>query len=312
MVPGRSFVNPLLIVCLTFASARGQERPLFFTVSELVVLHVTVKDNRGAYLSGLSREKFGILEDGRPQAIRFFTSEDAPVTVGLLIDNSSSMFANRERVIAAATAFAEASHPDDEMFALAFNEQVRAALPPGVPFTSDAGTLRDALSRAINARGRTALFDAVWAGLRYLAHGQFARKVLVILSDGGDNASDTTFEQVITKTQASNAVIYTVALVDADQRGANPKLLKQIADASGGEAFRPRDARQVADVLLHIARDIRHTYTIGYVPTNTALDGAFRRLRVIVESPDRRRLVVRTRGGYLAGSATSRSEADGR
>lgn len=312
MVPARSFVNSVLIVLLTFASARGQERPLFSTNTDLVVLHVTVKDNKGTYLSGLSREQFGILEDGRPQTIRVFTSEDAPVTVGLLIDNSSSMWSTRERVIAAATSFAEASHPDDEMFALAFNERVRAALPPSAPFTSDSATLRAALTRAINARGRTALFDAVEAGLAYLAQGQFERKVLVVLSDGGDNASETTFDHVITKTQASNAVIYTVALVDPDQRGANPKVLKQIAEASGGEAFRPANARQVANVLLHIARDIRHTYTMGYVPTNTAHDGAFRRLRVIVESPDRRRLTVRTRGGYLAGSTRTRRDADGR
>ena len=111
------------------------------------------------------------------------------------------------------------------------------------------------------------------------------------------------FEEVVTKTQASNAVIYTVALVDPVDRDANPGLLRRIAQANGGEAFAPRNADDITEVLQRIARDIRHTYTLGYVSTNNARDGAFRQIRLIVQSPDRRRLVVRTRSGYLAGAA---------
>jgi Ca-activated chloride channel homolog len=301
-----------LLVSLPSSALLGQDRPVFSTESDLVVVHATIKDGGGAYVTGLTPDAFAILEDGRPQNAQLFSGEDAPVTVGLLIDSSGSMQANRDRVIAAATAFAEASHPNDELFALAFNDSVSAALPPTGPFTQDVAVLQRALTNTIRAYGRTALFDGITAGLDYLGRGRHERRVLVIVSDGGDNASHATFQEVVTKTQASNAVIYTVALVDPVERDANPGLLRRIAQATGGETFTPRNADDVFDVLQHIARDIRHTYTLGYVSTNDARDGAFRQIRVIVQSPDRRRLVVRTRTGYLAGLPTPRRDGDAR
>ena len=299
-----------LLVSLPLSVMGGQDRPLFSTGSELVVVHATIKDRGGAYVTGLSRDSFAILEDGRPQNVQLFTSEDAPVTVGLLIDSSGSMQPNRDRVIAAAAAFAEASHARDELFALAFNDSVSAALPPTAPFTSDVAVLQDALTTTIRAYGRTALFDAIAAGLDYLGRGRHERRVLVIVSDGGDNASQATFEEVVAKTQASNAVIYTVALVDPAERDTNPGLLRRIAQANGGEAFAPKNANDITEVLREIARDIRHTYTFGYASTNSARDGAFRQIRVIVQSPDRRRLVIRTRSGYLAGLPTPWRDGD--
>jgi Ca-activated chloride channel homolog len=299
-----------LLVILPSSLTVGQDRPLFSTEADLVVLHATIKDRQGAYVTGLKEEAFAILEDGRAQKVQLFTSEDAPVTVGLLIDSSGSMQPNRERVVAAVAAFAEASHPSDELFALAFNDNVSAALPPTAPFTGDVTVLQDALTRTIHARGRTALFDAVASGLDYLDGGRHERRVLVVVSDGGDNASHTTFGDVLTKTQASNVVIYTVALVDPVDRDANPRLLKGIAQASGGEAFEPRHPGEIVDVLRHIARDIRHMYTLGYVSTNSTRDGAFRQIRLGVQATDRRRLVVRTRGGYLAGLPKVRSDGD--
>jgi len=127
----------------------GQDRPVFSTESDLVVVHATIKDRGGAYVTGLTRDAFAILEDGRPQNAQLFTGEDAPVTVGLLIDSSGSMQPNRERVIAAAAAFAKASHPNDELFALAFNDSVLAALPPTAPFTSDVAVLQEALTNTL-------------------------------------------------------------------------------------------------------------------------------------------------------------------
>jgi VWFA-related protein len=299
-----------MLILLPLSEAVGQERPVFSTESDLVVVHATIKDRDGAYVTGLTRDAFAILEDGRPQNPQLFTSEDAPVTVGLLIDSSGSMQPNRDRVIAAAAAFAESSHPSDEVFALAFNDSVRAALPPTAPFTNDVAVLQDALTKTIRANGRTALFDAITAGLDYLGRGRHERRVLVIVSDGGDNASQTTFEDVVTKTQASNAVIYTVALVDPVERDTNPGLLRRIAGANGGEAFAPRSPDDITEVLRQIAQDIRHTYTLGYVSTNNSRDGAFRHIRLIVQSPDRRRLVVRTRSGYLAGLPKPRRDGD--
>jgi Ca-activated chloride channel family protein len=279
----------------------AQDRPLFSTESDLVVLHVNVRDKKGAYVTGLTEDAFAVLEDGHPQATRFFTHEDSPVTVGLLIDSSGSMLPNRDRVIAAATAFAQASNPDDELFALAFNETVRAAFPPTAPFTSDPVELSRAVTDVIHTHGRTALFDAIAAGVDYLDRGHHERKVLVLVSDGGDNASHATLDEVLTTTETTNVVIYTVALVDPLERDANPKLLKRIAEASGGEAFAPGNSAEMTRVLERIARDIRETYTVGYVSSNEARDGSFRQIRVIVHAPDRRPLIVRARGGYLAG-----------
>jgi VWFA-related protein len=287
-----------------FSGRRSQSdqtpaRPLFSARSELVVLHVMVKDRKGAYVTGLGSDAFTILEDGRQQTIHFFAKEDAPVTVGLVIDSSGSMFTARDRVIAAAGSFADTSNPADEIFALVFNENVRAALPPDAPFTWESFTLSAALADAISARGRTAMYDAVMAGLEYASHGSREGKVLVVVSDGGDNASAATFDQVLRHTQASNTVIYTIGLIDPLERDANPKRLRQLAEASGGEAFLPDNVDEVADVLRHIARDIRNMYTLGYVPAGAVRDGQFRRVRVVVKAPGRGSLLVRTRQGYV-------------
>jgi VWFA-related protein len=280
----------------------AQDPPLFSVTSELVVLHVTVKDRSGAYITNLPRGAFSVIEDGAPQTLQFVSDTDTPVTVGLLIDSSGSMHPHRERIISATEAFVEESHPEDEIFALAFNERVQPALPPGTPFTNDTRLLRRALEGSIGSRGRTALYDAIAAGLDYSRKGSRVRKALIVLSDGADNASRETLEAVLTKAQGSNTVIYTIALIDRGTRDANPKLLEDIARVTGGEAFRPGSPRRISEVLRRIARDIRHAYTIGYVPANPGRDDAFRSVRVVVTPPDGRRLVVRSRSGYAAGS----------
>lgn len=280
--------------------------PIFTSRAELVVVHVTVKDRRGAYVTGLPQEAFRLLEDGALQRIDFFTGEDSPVTVGFLVDSSGSMREGRERVITAATAFAEASNPDDELFALAFHEQVRAALPPSMPFTSHAVEFQTALAAAMGAHGRTALYDAVSHGLSYVAKGHHPRRVLVVVADGGDNASTNTFEHVLAEAQASNAAIYTVGIIDPIEREADPGRLKRLARATGGESFFPRHVNDVDDVLQKIADDIRHSYTLGYVSSNAARDGQFRRIHVDVTNPAGRSLRVRARDGYRAGGPPPR------
>jgi VWFA-related protein len=301
------------IFCLALAAAtlpwvprahvHGQETPTFSANSELVALHVTVRDKKGAYVTGLTQDAFNVIEDGQAQTVRLFTDTDTPATIGLLIDSSGSMYQYRQVTIAGATNFATTSHPEDEIFAIAFNEYVMPVLPRSAPFTNDGSTLRDALERNVSSRGRTALYDAIAGGVDYLSRGTRERKVLVLLSDGGDNASRTTKDDAVQKAQASNAVIYTIALIEPDSRDANPDLLKELSLASGGEAYRPRNSGGIADVLGRVARDIRHTYTIGYAPTNTARDGAFRRVRVVVTAPPGRPLVVRSRTGYRAGTS---------
>jgi Ca-activated chloride channel homolog len=280
-----------------------QDRPLFSVKSELVLLNVTVKDNKNQYLTGLSKEAFRVLDNGEPQPIRFFMTEDAPVTIGLLIDNSGSMLPNRSLVVAAATAFAETSNPQDDLFALVFNEEVRAALAIEAPFTNDPSTLREALQRSITTRGRTALYDAMARGLEYVEQGSHQRKVLVVVSDGSDNASTTEFDRVLHQVQASNVVVYAVAIVDPAEQTPNPKQLKALAQATGGEMFQPENPKQVSEVLQRVAREIRHAYVMAYEPTTPSVDAVLRRIRVVVQSPDKRKLIVRTRAGYLSGEA---------
>jgi VWFA-related protein len=285
------------------ADVHGQETPTFSANSEIVALHVTVRDKRGAYVTGLSKDAFNVIEDGQAQTVSLFTDTDTPATIGLLIDSSGSMYQHRPITIAGATAFAQASHPQDEIFAIAFNEYVTPVLPVATPFTSDGSILRVALERNVNSRGRTALYDAIAGGVDYLSRGTRERKVLVLLSDGGDNASRTTKDEALHKAQTSNAVIYTIALIEPDARDANPQLLKELSLASGGESYRPKDSEGIAEVLDKISQDIRHTYTIGYTPTNTSRDGAYRTVRVVVTAPPGRPLIVRSRTGYRAGTS---------
>jgi Ca-activated chloride channel family protein len=288
----------LLLPSIIVAQAQGP--PVFAARSELVVVNVLVKDRKGAYVTGLSRDAFVVDEDGVRQTIQFFAEHDAPATVGLVIDSSGSMAGVEARVIAAAGAFVETSNAGDEIFALAFNNRVRSALPSTARFTGDAGALREALKRAFRPRGSTALYDAITAGFEYLTHGTHQRTALVVVSDGGDNASRATLDEVVKMTEASNTVIYTIGLIDRNERTANPRILEQLAQTSGGEAFRPRNPGQVERVLRLIANDIRNTYTFGYVSTNTERDYRLRRIHVAVQKPGERDLRVRARSGYVA------------
>ena len=239
---------PLALACGLIATPSGQEpdlKPNFSTQSELVVLHVAVKDRKGGYVGGLGQESFRVLEDRRPQEISFFNNQDAPVTVGLLIDSSGSMAPNRDLVIAASMAFTKAMNPQDEFFVLGFNEHIHTPLPAEKPFTNYEPTLRVALIQAIKARGQTAIYNAINAGLDYVQKGGFERQVLIVVSDGGDNASDTTRAQVLANAQASNAVIYTIALVDPMDPEADPGFLSQLSESTGGVAFRPNNDGQI-------------------------------------------------------------------
>jgi Ca-activated chloride channel homolog len=294
----------LLIVAL-FAQ-HPQPRASFSSRSELVVLRVSVVDRKAGFVSGLPREAFFVREDGRPQEIHFFENEDTPVTVGLVIDSSGSMQRRRDGVIAAGMAFADSSHPADELFTLNFNEKVWPGLPAGQSFTSDHEELRLALNRS-TSRGQTALFDAISTGLRQLDEGHRTRKVLVVVSDGGDNASRTTFEEILDTALRKDVVIYSIGIYDPNDRDAKPGLLRDLADATGGEAFFPRADEDVTPVLQRIARDIRSSYTVGYVPPQGAHGQLRRSVRVDVRSPDGRKLAVRARSSYI-GSAPGRGD----
>jgi VWFA-related protein len=225
--------------------------------------------------------------------------------VGLVIDNSGSMQPKRDEVIAAGLAFARSSHPDDQMFTVNFNEKVWTGLPTGRPFTSDPVELRTALLQS-TTRGQTALFDAIRFALGHLENGSQQKKILIVISDGGDNASVFRFGGVLDAALRMDAVVYTIGLFDSGDRDANPKVLKQLAAATGAEAFFPRRAGDVTKILERIAREIRSGYTLGYAPAVSVQTGGYRTVRVDVQAPDRRKLSVRSRSGYFAGSKESR------
>jgi VWFA-related protein len=279
----------------TAASAQVQDGgPQFSSRSELVVLNVTVRDKGNRYLDGLEQNAFTVFENGHAQPVRFFLHEDAPVTIGLLIDNSWTMHPIRDLVVAAAAAFADTSNPQDELFALAFNEEVHAALTADSPFTSDSAVLRSALQDAVTARGRTALYDGVARGLEYVERGQHERKVLVLVTDGSDNASLESFEHVLDRIHSSNVVVYAVAIVDPADASSMWKRMRAFADDSGGGLFHPNNVTQVNGVLQQIAQEIRHTYVMAYEPSTASADRS-RKIRVQTRGPAGQTITVRRR-----------------
>ena len=299
------------VVALGLSSAAAQH---FSTRSDLVVLDVAVTDGRGGFVAGLPLQAFHVVDEGRPQEVSFFAEQDAPATIGLLIDGSGSMVEHRDRVIAAITGFALASHPDDQFLPLVFNERVTAVLPPDRKFTDDPEELRVALTRNLNAYGRTAFHDALAAAIDGLSEGRHERRALVVLTDGGDNASQRTFAQVLEKVQASNVVIYSIALLDPFNRDQNPKALRRLAEATGGLAFEPSRVSAVGAVLASIAADIRSRYTLAYAPPEAATNNGeqFRHVQVTASARDHGKLKVRTRTGYIATAPQRAAEQEER
>jgi VWFA-related protein len=266
----------------------------------LVVLPATVSDRQGGFVSNLGERDFEVYEDGVPQRIQLFRNEDIPVTVGLVVDHSTSMVPKLAEVTAAAKAFVRSSNREDEMFVVNFNETVSLGLPETIRFTNSTAELGDAIERA-PAKGMTALYDAIAKGLEELQAGSRDKKVLIVVSDGGDNASAHSLAQVMKLAGQSSAVIYTVGIFEEADPERNLGTLKRLAQATGGEAFLPDQLSEVAPICENIARDIRHQYTIGYVPTNLARDGAYRAIRVLASAKGHDKLSVRTRTGYIAG-----------
>ena len=266
-----------------------------------VVLHATVENHKGAPVSGLGKDDFQVYEDGAVQSIEFYSHEDIPVTVGLVLDNSGSMGPKEEEVIAAAMAFARSSNPQDQMFVVNFNEYVSFGLPANMPFTDQTAELKLALSR-FNANGQTALYDALAVAIEHLKMGNRDKKVLVVVSDGGDNASKYKLGQILTLAGQSDAIIYTIGIYTDEDPDKKPGDLRQLSKATGGEAFFPPTVADVIPLCERIAHDIREQYTLAYSPMNRTADGAYRAIQVKATAPGHGRLTVRTRTGYYAPS----------
>ncbi len=271
-----------------------------FTISaevDLVLLDVSVKDANGGFVSGLPENAFTVYEDGKPQKITQFANADIPVTVGLVVDNSGSMRPKKPDVVTASLVFVQSSNPQDEVFVINFNDKVRRGLPDIVPFTDDIQMLRAALVKTEPA-GRTALYDAIIAGLNQLDMGRRDKKTLIVISDGGDNISQQHFRDVMNRVLESRATIYTLGLFDEDDPDRNPDVLRKLANVSGGVCYLPKKLSEIVDISRQIAKDIRTRYTIGYIPSHTEKTGT-RHVKVQVTSPNHEKLIARTRTNYV-------------
>ena len=285
---------------LTVAPPNQQDadRPLFKARSDLVVLHVNVFDGKSDAVSALPRSAFRVFEDSREQEITFFSDADVPVAVGLVIDNSGSMITRRKMVLAGGTAFAESSHPEDELFTIIFNEHVRLGLPGELAFTQSRPMLQASLI-SHEPGGMTALYDAVVDGLDHLQMATHQKRVLVVLSDGEDNASRRSKADMLHRASRSDALVYTIWTGDLAGNVGNRGVLHDLAARTGGLSYTPDSEAAVVSDFKTIAENIRRGYSIGYVPTNTNTDGEYRRVKVMVRVPGKN-LSVRARDGYTA------------
>ncbi|MGA2482113.1 MAG: VWA domain-containing protein [Candidatus Acidiferrales bacterium] len=288
----------------------------------LVVLHTTVLDDRGHFVDGLKEENFRVLEDKVQQKLSVFKREDIPVSMGLVIDNSGSMREKRARVNAAALTLVQTSNPNDEVFVVNFNDDFYLDLDKD--FTNSIPEMKEALER-IDSRGSTALYDAIIGSLDHLKKGTKDKKVLLVVTDGEDNASRTDLEKTLREIHSSDAVIYTIGLLSEDEKKERKKArkaLQEIAEASGGLAFFPEPVHregasandtveEVESICTQVAHDIRNQYTLAYYPSNAKRDGSFRTVQVEVIPPrGHGKLTARTRNGYYApGAAATASSA---
>jgi len=270
---------------------------------ELVVLYASVLDDRGNFVPSLEQNNFRVYEDKVEQKLSVFRKEDVPVSLGLVVDNSGSMRDKREKVNAAALTFVQTSNPQDEVFVVNFNDEFFLDLDKD--FTSDIRELREALER-VDSRGGTALYAALVGSMDHLKKATHDKKVLLVITDGEDNASGhITLQTAVEEARKSGTLIYSIGLLDEEEKRQArhaKKDLTTLAAETGGAAFFPNSVEEVQSICTLVARDIRNQYVLAYYPSNTAKDGSFRMVHIDLVNPPRKsgKLQVRTRLGYYA------------
>jgi len=265
-----------------------------------VLLHATVVDDRQHIVTDLDRTAFTAFEDGKQQNIISFRHEDIPVAMGIVIDNSGSMREKRSKVNQAALNLVRSSNPQDEVFVVNFNDEYYL----DQDFTNDLLKLKEALEK-IDAKGGTALRDAVVASAEHLKKdARLERKVLFVVTDGEDNASRESLEDAVKQLQEENGPsVYAIGILGDEEHPKRAKrALEIITQRTGGIAFFPKTLDEVDEISRQVAHDIRNQYTIGYKPTNPRTSGGFRQIRVEAKSKDHKKLQVRTKSGYYAGT----------
>jgi Ca-activated chloride channel homolog len=274
--------------------------PIFTADTRLVVCHTTVVDKSGKLVTNLKQDAFTIAENDVKQDILLFKREDIPVSMGLIIDNSGSMRPKRSSVEAAALALVKDSNPDDEVFIVNFNDDAFIDNPNSKDFLTNVDEMKEALTR-IDSRGGTAMRDAIAKSIVWLKKAHKEKKVLVVVTDGVDNASGESLEDLVREARQSDVLIYSVGLLtDEEKRSASSakRQLNALAEATGGMTYYPKELSEVDPIAHQVARDIRSQYTIAYKPSNDALDGTYRKIKVTVKASGNP--VPRTRTGYYA------------
>ncbi|MBI3895950.1 MAG: VWA domain-containing protein [Acidobacteria bacterium] len=277
------------------SSAEGAEAR-FAAEVDLVALSAAVLDQNQQLVTGLPREAFRVFQDGKEQPITQFSNRDIPVSMGIVVDSSASMTEKRVRVNAAALALVRASNPDDEIFILNFKETPEVTQD----YTNDIALLSQGLSE-VQMWGGTAVLDAVRAGVGHALLGTRDKKVLLVITDGEDELSKISLKELLAVLQKSEVTIYTIGILSQESsrsRRNAEKMLKAIAQVSGGAAFFPKGVEEVEALATRIAHDIRNQYILGYpVPAGTKV--GFRSVRVRVDARGRGKLTVRARPGFF-------------
>jgi len=270
--------------------------------SDLLVLNIGVQDSRGANVKGLTAGDFKIFENGGLQPIKQFSSEERPVTVGIVVDASGSMRARQAQVAAAALSFVRASNPEDEIFVVNFNDRAQLGLPAATPFTHDPREIEAALLRK-RPEGKTALYDAVALALDHIRQGKWEKKALLLISDGGDNNSTHSYREILQAVEESGVTMHTIGLFDEDDPDRNPRVLRRLSAVSGGETFLPMDHSEIDALCRRIAADIRASYTVAYTPPQPDQHTAARKIKIVVTNPAGGKMTVHARASYVLSAA---------
>lgn len=279
----------------------AQDGTVFRSDSRLVVLHATVLDKEGQLVTDLPKSAFHVYENGAEQELKVFRREDAPVSIGLIIDDSGSMTNKRQKVAAAAMALVQASHPDDEVFVIHFNEKTYL----DTDFTHDHARLEQGL-KTFATHGTTAMRDAVRLGIEHMERkASEDKKVLIVITDGEDNESLVSRDYVVKDAQQSGVLVYAVGIlseVNDDETRRAKRGLDALTEATGGQSYYLNDISEATFTAQQIAHVIRNQYTLAYSPKNQELDGTFRKIELTVDRPQ---LAVITRSGYWANGETA-------
>ena len=269
----------LLIPFLTASLLWSQDSPFKLSVNvDLTEVHVNVTDEKDRPVGNLKKENFRVFEDRKEQQIMVFKHEDAPISLGLVIDNSRSIEPRKQRLDAAALSFVRKSNPVDETFIVHFDDTARIDRD----FTDSIPALEEALA-GVKPFGQTAIFDALILALEHMENAKHLKKAILLITDGVDNSSKHTMSEAIEATKRSRVAVYTVGLISMSGGQKAEDALIHIAEASGGHAYFPNDVDEARMYMERVARDLREQYTLGYIPTNK--NGGWRSVRVDVLPP---------------------------